>query len=252
MKKIAFFILLLAISSNVFANETVRLAIGDWAPYTSATDAKSKILENVVAEAFKLEGIDVLYEYFPWKRSYTLAKSGEFDGTFPWAKTEEHLKDFYIHKIFLIKDEGVFFHLKNVPFEWNVLEDLNKYAVGVTLGYKEERIYKKRGINAQAVPSEDLNFKKILARRIDVYQTSKIVGYATINRIFTPEDAKLFTNHPKPAVKNEFYILFSKNTPNGQNLANKFDSGLKKLKESGSYDQIIAKSVKNLESDTNP
>ena len=252
MKKIAFFVLLLTISSNVFANETVRLAIGDWAPYTSATDAKSKILENVVAEAFKLEGIDVLYEYFPWKRSYALAKSGEFDGTFPWAKTDEHVKNFYIHEISLIKDEGVFFHLKKVYFDWNDLEDLNKYAVGVTLGYKEEKIYKEKGINAQAVPSEDLNFKKILAGRIDVYQTSKIVGYATINRLFTPEDAKLFTNHPKPAVENEFYILFSQKTPNGQSLADKFDSGLKKLKESGSYDQIIANSVQNWKQDIDP
>jgi len=252
MKKIAFFILLLAISSDVFANETVRLAIGDWAPYTSATDAKCKILENVVSEAFKLEGIEVIYEYFPWKRSYALAKSGEFDGTFPWAKTEEHVEDFYIHKIYLIKDEGVFFHLKKVQFDWNSLEDLKKYSVGVTLGYKEESIYKEKGIKAQAVPSEDLNFKKILAGRIDVYQTSKIVGYATINRLFTTEDAKLFTNHPKPAVENEFYILFSKKTPNGQSLAHKFDSGLKKLKESGSYAQIIANSVQNRESDTEP
>ena len=242
MKSIALFVLLLTISSNAFANATVRLAIGDWAPYTSATDVKGKLLETMVTEAFKLEGIDVKYEYFPWKRSYSLAKSGQFDGTFPWAKTEEHVKDFYIHKVFLIKDEGVFFHLKNFPFDWNVLEDLNKYSVGVTLGYKEESIYKKKGINAQAAPSEDLNFKKLLAGRIDVYQTSKIVGYATINRIFTSKDAQMFTNHPKIAVENEFYILFSRNTSNGQDLADKFDSGLKKLKESGAYDMIIEKS----------
>jgi len=252
MKISSLLLLLLTLTSNAFANETVHLAIGDWAPYTSATDAKSKLLENVVTEAFKIEGIDVKYEYFPWKRSYILAKSGEFDGTFPWAKTEEHLKHFQIHKISLIKDQGVFFHLKTVPFDWNVLDDLHKYSVGVTLGYKEEIIYKENGIKAQAAPSEDLNFKKILARRIDVYQTSKIVGYATINRLFTSAEAKLFTNHPKPAVDNEFYILFSKNTPHSQILADKFDSGLAKLKESGMYDQIIAKSLQNLKSETEP
>ena len=252
MKKIALFLLLVAISENVFADEIVRLAIGDWAPYTSSTDDKSKILEHVVAEAFKLEKIDVRYEYFPWKRSYIVTKNGEFDGTFPWAKTEEHLKDFYINKLYLIQDEGVFFHLKTVQFDWNVLEDLNKYSVGVTIGYKEEIGYKEKGIHAEAAPSEDLNFKKLLAGRIDVYQTSKIVGYATINRLFTPAEAKLFTHHPKPAVHNEFYILFSKKTPHGQNLADKFDSGLKKLKESGRYDRILAKSTQRLESDTEP
>lgn len=251
MKKTALLLFLLAISYNAFANETVRFAIGEWAPYTSATDANGRLLEKVVAESFKLEGIDVKFEYFPWKRSYALAESGKFDGTFPWAMTEEHIKHFYFHKISLIEDDGVFFHLKSLPFDWETLDDLKKYSVGVTIGYKEEGFYKENGINAQAVPAEDLNFKKMLAGRIDTYQTSKIVGYATIRKIFTAEEARLFTNHPKPAVKNEFYILFSKKTPNGQNLADRFDAGLKKLKESGAYDNIM-KSLQNQDSDMEP
>ena len=241
MKKVALFLLLATIvSSDVLANDTVKLAIGDWEPYTSATDEKSKLLEKVVTEAFKLESVDVPYDYFPWKRSYINAKEGMFAGTFPWAKTKEHENDFYIHKIPLIIDEGVYFHLKSKPFDWNTIEDLKKYKVGVTIGYKEESLYKEKGIFAEAVTSEDLNFKKILAGRIDVYQTSKIVGYTTINKLFSPDVAKQFTNHPKPAVKNEFFILFSKNIPNGQVLADKFDSGLAKLKESGVYDKIVA------------
>lgn len=240
MKKITFFLLLAAlVCANAYANETARFALGDWEPYTSATDAKSKLLEKVVAEAFKLENVDVHYDYFPWKRSYLSAKEGNFAGTFPWAKTEGHQKDFIIHKMPLINDEGVYFHLKSNPFDWSTIEDLKKYTVGVTLGYKEEAVYKAKGINAEAVPSEDLNFKKILAGRIDVYQTSKIVGYTTIHKLFSPEEAKRFTTHPTPAVKNEFFILFSKKIPNGQALADKFDSGLKKLKESGAYDKII-------------
>jgi polar amino acid transport system substrate-binding protein len=247
MLKTVLFLLLLAIPSNSFAHEAVRMATGDWEPYTSATNAKGKLLEKVVTEAFKLEGVDVKYEYFPWKRSYILAEEGRFDGTFPWAKTVEHVRDFYIHKISLMKDEGVYFHLKNKAFDWNTIEDLNKYSVGVTLGYKEEDVYKEKGIKAQVVPFEYLNFKKMLAGRIDVYQTSKIVGYLTINKLFTPEEAKLFTNHPKPAVENEFYILFSKKTPHGQALALIFDSGLKKLKESGEYDKIIAEYTEGLQ-----
>jgi polar amino acid transport system substrate-binding protein len=251
MNKIVLILLLLLIPRNVFANETVRFAIGDWPPYTSATTERDKILEYVVTESFKFEGIDVEYEYFPWKRSYSLVESGEFDGTFPWAMTEEHRNNFYMNKVFLISDEGVFFHLKSFPFDWNTFEDLKKYSVGVTMGYKEEKIYKDNGIKAQAVPTEDLNFKKILAGRIDIYQTSKIVGYSIINKIFTTEESSRFTHHHKPAVKNEFYILFSKKSSNGQKLADRFDAGLKKLKESGMYD-IIMKSEYNPKPDIKP
>lgn len=239
MIKAALLFFLLSLPPSAFANDAARFAIGEWAPYTSSTDPKGRVLENIVEQAFKLEGIEVKFEYFPWKRSYTLAESGKFDGTFPWAKTEEHARDFYINKEYLIKDYGVFFHLKSVPFDWKTLDDLKKYSVGVTIGYKEEKIYMENGIKAQAVPSEELNFKMILSGRIDVYQTSKTVGYATINKLFTPEEARQFTNHPVPAVENEFYILFSKKTSNGQYLADRFDAGLKKLKESGKYDSII-------------
>ena len=242
-KTLLFLISTVLISSAAYANDTVRLAIGDWAPYTSQTDAKGKLLERVVTEAFKLEGIDVKYDYFPWKRSYMNAIEGSYDGTFPWNKTADREKNCYIHKISLIKDESVFFHLKSKPFEWNTLADLRKYTVGVALGFKQEKIYSENGIKADQAPDEESCFKKLLAGRIDVYQTSKTVGYVTINKLFSPAEAKLFTNHPKAYEVNEYYVLFSKKTANGKQLADKLDSGLRKLKESGAYDRIIAEYV---------
>ncbi|MBF0257927.1 MAG: transporter substrate-binding domain-containing protein [Desulfamplus sp.] len=238
-KTVLFCLAAVMIFSNVYANETVKLAIGDWAPYTSETDPKGNLLEKVVTEAFKAEGVTVEYSYFPWKRSYVNVEQGKFDGTFPWNKTPERDDAFYIHKISLIQDDGVYFHLKSKEFDWNTIEDLKKYKVGVTIGYKQEEIYKNNGIEADTVPDEIMNFKKILAGRIDVYQTSKVVGYATINKLFSPEDAAKFTNHPKAVETDEYYILFSRKTPNGKELADKFDSGLKKIKESGVYDKIL-------------
>ena len=225
---------------NLCAAETVKLAIGDWEPYTSATNPKGKLLEKVVTEAFKLEGVDVVYEYFPWKRSFANVENGDSDGTFPWNRTPERESLFYIPKTSLIKDEAVFFHLKSKPFDWKELEDLKKYSVGVTVGNKEEKLFQELGIKAEAVPTEAMNFKKILAGRIDVYQTSKVVGYATIRSLFTPQEAQLFTNHPKPAKEAEYFLLFSKKTANGKALADRFDAGMKKLKDSGAYKKILA------------
>ncbi len=240
MKNLTLFLLITALTSfNALANETVKFAIGEWVPYTSKIDMKGNLLEKIVTEAFKLEGVDVIYEYFPWKRSYNNVKNGQYDATFPWNKTEERKKDFYINKLSLIKDEGVFFHLKRKQFDWNSVEDLKKYKVGVTISFKQEKIYKDKGIKAHPVASEDFNFKMMLADRIDVYETSKVVGYAMINKLFSPEEAKLFTNHPKAVEENVFYILFSRKTPDGKYFADKFDSGLKKLKESGVYDIIL-------------
>ena len=241
MKKLVFCLSVAALSvSAAMAAETVKLAIGDWAPYTSEKDPNGKILEKVVTEAFKLEGVNVVYSYYPWKRSIEMVKAGEADGTFPWNKNAEREKDFVIPASSIRTDDGVYFHLKSKPFEWSSLADLKKYKVGVTVVYKQEQIYKDAGITADAVPSEEMNFKKMLEGRIDVYQTSKDVGYETIKTLFPADKAGLFTNHPKPVEQSEYFILFSKKNPNSKALADKFDAGFKKLKDSGAYDKIVA------------
>lgn len=228
------------LGSTAMAADVVNLAIGEWAPFTSEKDPKGKLLEKVVTEAFKLEGVEVKYSYFPWKRSYNNVEDGTADGTFPWIKTPEREAAFITPKTPVLVDDAVYFHLKSKPFDWKTLDDLKKYKVGVTLGYKNEKIYPEKGIAAEVVNTEELNFKKIAAGRIDVYETSKAVGYATINKFLTPDEAKLITNHPKPVEQSEYFVFFSKKTPNGKAMSDKFESGLKKLKASGTYDKLMA------------
>lgn len=222
------------------AAEVVNLAIGEFAPFTSEHDPKGKLLEKVVAEAFKLEGLDVKFAYYPWKRAYVLAEAGTADGTFPWNKTPERDHVFHTQKTPLVVDDTVYFHLKSKPFDWKSVDDLKKYKVGVTLGYKYEKIYQDHGIAAEVVNAEDANFKKIARGRIDVYATSKAVGYAIMNKHLTPDEAKLITYHPKVVEQSEYFVLFSTKTPNGKMLSDKYESGLKKLKASGAYDKLMA------------
>ena len=243
MKSLLWSLLFALACQSSTANETARLAIGEWAPFTSETDPNGKLLEHVVSEAFKLVGVDVVYRYFPWARSYRNIETGSYDGTFPWNKTEERDAVFYIPKQSIIKDEGVYFHLKTTAFDWNDLQDLKKYRVGVTIGYKQEKTYADNQIMADPVPSEELNFKKMLVGRVDVFQTSKRVGYMTIRKLFSPEDAARFTNHPKPVEIDEYYVLFSKKSPKGKYLSEKFDEGMQALKKSGRYQELIAAGV---------
>jgi polar amino acid transport system substrate-binding protein len=221
------------------AGGSVRFAIGDWAPYTSSNDPRCQFTETIVTEAFRLQGMEVSFEYFPWKRSYDFTRAGKVDGTFPWTITPERRVDFLIPAMPLFRDEGVYFHLKTTKFDWNTLDDLKKYKVGVTIGYKDETRYREGGIKADPVPQEDLNFKKMLVGRIDIYQASKIVGYRMIKSLFSPEDAARFTNHAKPAEISDYFILFSRKTSHGQAIADAFDAGFAKLKDSGRYDIIV-------------
>ena len=241
MKRLMSLFFCLAIcQSSAFAADVVNMAIGEWAPFTSEKDPKGKLTEKVVTEAYKLEGVDVKFSYFPWKRSSTMVEEGASDASFPWNRTDAREAIYIYHKVPVLSDDGVYFHLKGKPFDWNTIQDLKKYKVGVTVGYKNEQGYKDLGIPADAAPSEEMNFKKMLAGRIDVYQTSKTVGWATINKHFTPEEAKQFTTHPKNVAVDDYFVIFSKKNPNSKALADKLDSGMKKLKASGAYDKIMS------------
>ena len=239
MKKKLLVVLLTLITVNSLMAEKVTLSTGEWPPFTSEKNDKANLAERIVTEAFKLEGVEVEYKYYPWARAMQEAKVGNIDGSFPWSRNSEREEDFYFGEEFIVENEDVYFHLKSVPFDWNTIEDLKKYKVGATLGYASVDFFKKNGIPVDSAPREELNFKKMLKGRIDVYKGSKLVGYSLINSLFTPEEAKLFTTHPKIIGKDRNWMMFSKTTAKGKMLSEKFDSGLKKLKDSGRYDEIV-------------
>lgn len=231
--------LVAAVPTNLSANETITLAIGEWAPYTSERDMKGKISEVIVSEAFRLVEVIVKFEYYPWQRSYNMTTRGDVAGTFPWFSHDERKMETIYNKEPLVSEREVIFHLKKLDFQWEDFSDLKKYRVGGTIGYNHNFILAEHGIQTQLVKNDLLNFKKLLKGRIDLFPVSYNVGYYIINKSFEPEIAAKFTNQPKTIQDGKLFVLFSKAIPNGQVLADKLDMGLKKLKASGRYDQIL-------------
>jgi len=222
------------------AGDVIVLAIGEWPPYTSASlNKKDKIAEMIVKEAFNLEGVEVKYEYFPWKRAYVSVLRGDYAGTFPWIKTKEREQQFFLSKEPILKNKEVFFHLKSLDFDWNTFDDLKKYSIGGTLGYYQAEFLESKGLKIEFVTREELNFKKLLKKRIDTSTSTLIVGYNIINKLFPPQVSHLFTHHPKPLLTYSMHMLISKKNPNGKKLIEVFDRGLKRLKSTGRYSEIL-------------
>lgn len=226
--------------STAVSAQTVHFAIGDWEPLTSTHRPEKRALERVVREAYTLVGVKVEFSYYPWSRSALMVEHGQADGTFPWNLTPERREKYLSHQVSLLTSPNVFFHLKGTAFDWRTLDDLKQYRVGVTQGYKEETIYRERGIAAEVVPNEESNFHKLLLGRIDVYMTTQIVGYEMIGNLFTPKERARFTHHPKVASTSEFFVLFTRQRNTSAEYARLLDEGLRKLHASGAYRRIMA------------
>ena len=244
IKYFIFFLLFLQMPL-VSAEETIRLASGEWPPYQSRALKHGGFVTRIVKESFAIEGIKTEYGYFPWKRSYYFAENGEWDGTFIWFDLPERRKHFYISdSIIVIK--YVFFHLKSYSFNWKDIDDLKGIRVGATLAYDYGESFQNAEQNGKLQvirKSSDMeNFIRLSKNYIHIFPCDLYAGYEIINKYFKPNEAILFTHHSKPIKEAPHHLFLTKINKNNKKIITRFNAGLKRLKETGKYDEYFAES----------
>lgn len=244
MKRTAVLILMLLASSLSWSQgpSSIRLTNGEWPPYLSKDLPNNGPSSQVVAEAFKLQGIDVEWGWYPWQRSYTLAEEGKFDGSVIWSENAKRQAAFeYTEPV--LEERRVLFHLKGRSIDWNTIADLGKYKIGGTIGYEYSQEFQdaeKSGvINVDRIPEEGNNFKKLIAKRIDLFVATERVGYSLAKKVLDANQTAQITHADKPIDVQRWSVIISNNSPNQAYFVEQFNLGLKKLKDSGRYDEIM-------------
>lgn len=237
----------LYLPSIVFSQDTIRLANGEWPPWQSRDLKFSGVASKIVSDAFALEGIRVEYGFFPWGRAYKLSEHGTWDGTFLWSFTEERARDhFYSEPI--IATQKVFFHLKSTKFNWITVNDLKDYPIGLTIentyGQLIEDGIKSKVLKVQYAESDEVNFRKLLLGRIQLFVTAPEVGYRLLYKNFGAAEVEKIVHHPKPLAKRDYHLILSKKVPENERRLKAFNEGLKKLTESGKLDAYLQASQK--------
>lgn len=249
MKKVFFYaVILVFFSGAVSAETTIRLTSGEWEPYMSEFSPHYGFASHVVAEAFKLEGIEVIWRFYPWKRSLIVARKGKYyDASCCWWPSEE-IEDNFLISNPITKSSAVFFHLKSYTFDWNSITDLKGIRIGGTFEYEYSKEFmtamKEKSIIVDTVPTDEQNFKKLLGGRIDIFPNDPIVGYSQIRNTFSPSKAALFTHHPKELQSTSLNLIISKKSTKSEWFMTKFNSGLKKLASSGRLGEMFSDAMK--------
>ncbi len=227
----------------LWAQSTIHITNGEWEPFLSEYSYQYGVNSHIIFEAFRLEGINVKWGFFPWVRAYWLAKHGEkWDASATWWSTRETEESFFVSEP-VSHTSFVFFHLRSYKFDWESIDDLKGIEIGITLGYDYGKDFmtaiKGKRLLIQSVPTDEMNYRKLLKGRIHVFPNDPFVGYFQIRNSISPDKVKLFTHHPKKFEKSTLHLIISKKCANGMFFLRKFNSGLKRLKESGKYDQMF-------------
>ncbi len=74
-------ILLLACLSPMALGERLRLVSDDWAPYVYRDGGRVRGIDyEVTTEVFRRLGVEVYWQFLPWKRCLALVEQGHADG----------------------------------------------------------------------------------------------------------------------------------------------------------------------------
>jgi polar amino acid transport system substrate-binding protein len=139
----------------------------------------------------------------------------------------------------------VFYHRHALQFDWASAEDLEGMSIGATQDYSyNEKLASLVGrgtVSVDVTTSDEANFRKLLAGRIDLFPMDPLVGMAMIDQWMTPEEAKELTFAPKPFKSSYYHVLFGHKNPRSNILRYRLNEGLRALWASGEFQEIVEK-----------
>lgn len=235
-------LLMLSLTASSATTDTVTIAVGEWHPYFSEDAEGYGTYAQVVTRAFELEGVEVQYGFFPWKRALLQTQSGSWQASAGWGKTKDREPFFHFCDAVLVEREQ-FFYATARPVEAHSLQDLAGLSLGsldgAAFGEDLQKLVSSGQITVfRQSTLEDL-FKMLDVGRVDVVMGNEKVAADALAVAFPGQEAKRFKALEDVTVLWDYRVIVSKKIENGEDLCTRFNRGLKKLRETGEYDRLL-------------
>ena len=216
--------------------ELAVMATGEYSPFVSQHLQDFGVTAAIVSAAFKTQGVDVKYEFLPWKRGYNDALLGKHVGTFPYLKTPEREAEFFYSEAFFTDHFRLF-----VRRAQQGQRDWANKRVCIPLGYDTTQIQFFTDANQITLerPSDIGNCFQMLEReRVDAVWVSELVAIDTVRALFGAT-AKTYPLDMSLVDEVQYYFIVSKTLPHGSHWMARFDAGLKHIRKNGTYKKIL-------------
>ncbi len=233
---------LIGFASTGMAETTLIIATGEYPPYISERPEDS-FLTDIFHEIGKEMGVTFTFKFLPWKRCEFAVEGLDVWGAIPYSRNPEREQKFYFSD-YLYVGQTLFFAYspdgRKPQISYTELTDLKDYRIGGVIGYYYETWFRDAGLNVEYVASEEQNFRKLQAGRIDLFPVGEGTGWYRIKALFPPEEVGKFFTLTKPLrAGGGDFLMTSKQYPDTQNLLTRFNFALKTIKDNGFYQKIL-------------
>lgn len=239
-RQIASVIFLLTLSLNAFSsNSTVKVALGEWPPYTSESLPHGGLLPHILTRALSFSAITPQFHFMSWEDAYTKTMQGKYSLSPGWLITPERKRIMHFSEPMSYIDLR-FVHSTKKNFSWEKLEDIQNLKIGIVLGYSYGKELDQLIVDGKIKTTDYLSEKEALTGlandEIDIYAADAIVAEAIINQLPTALQKRLSIDE-KTITQNPIFVISSRRT--SSSLIQKFNEGLTRLKSQGEYKKIL-------------
>ena len=219
--------------------EKLRIVTEPWAPYVYDDNGTMRGLDyETTVIVFQRLGIDVDWQFLPWKRCLAMLDQGHADGALDIFHSHERDALLLYPSEPLSDVEFVLFYANDRPHPAETLDDLRGLTVGTSPGYLYGEDFSESTLfNREPAPSHEANFGKLSLGRIDLVITDRRVGQHVIKAMGL--EGKV--SQAPVVVSRQPQFLAVRRGAGMDLLVQRFAAELKRFKQEPAYADLSAK-----------
>ncbi len=224
-------------------SKVLIIATSELPPYVSATPEDS-FLTELLPEVAKEMGVTFEFRFMPWPRCERAVEDHQVWATMPYVPTPEREQKFLFSLPLYAKQTLLFYYSptdQGYPRSYERLDELKRYKIGGVRSYYYVALFNEAGLNLELASSEESSFKKLRAGRVDMVPAVDSVGWDVIRKNFPADEQAAFHVLEKPLAVGYNHLMTSRSYPQAQQLLERFNQALGKVRRNGVYQQVAAR-----------
>ena len=232
-------LLLFTCLSFTARGEKLRIVTEPWAPYVYEQDDKPLGLDyETTAIVFKRLGIEVEWQFLPWKRCLSMLETGQADGALDIFHSAERDATLLYPSEPLSEVEFVMFYANQRPQPFSTLEALKGLTIGTSPGYLYSEDFSSSTLfTREPAPTHEANFGKLVRGRIDLLITDRRVGQHLLDELNIRDQ---ITENPT-IISHQSQFLAVRRNAGMDLLVQRFGAELKRFKREPAYAELSAR-----------
>ncbi len=219
--------------------EKLRIVTEPWAPYVYEENGSMRGLDyETTVIVFQRLGVDVEWQFLPWKRCLAMLDQGHADGALDIFHSHDRDAQLLYPSEPLSEVEFVLFYANARPHPAERVDDLQGLTVGISPGYLYGNAFSESTLfNREPAPSHEANFGKLSLGRIDLVITDRRVGQHVIKAMGLEDNV----SQAPFVVSRQQQFLAVRPGAGMDLLVQRFAAELKRFKQEPAYAALSAK-----------